>query len=209
MGAEAKCRARFGGKTAEGKALLETSELTFCGGRGGRGGDLRFKIAYAAIRACEADGGTLRVTFPEGTAELDLGPLAAKWAEKIKHPKTLMEKLGVKKGAAVALVGVADAAFRADLERLTDDLAVGRPARERDVVFLGAERRADLARLAEAKGSLKKNGALWVIRPKGRKEITEVDVMDAGRLAGLVDVKVAAFSATHTAEKFVIPVAKR
>ena len=33
--------------------------------------------------------------------------------------------------------------------------------------------------------------------------------MAAGKAAGLVDVKVVAFSATHTAEKFVIPVAKR
>ena len=206
MGAEAKCRVRFGGKSAEGKALLETNELVF---RGDGRGELRLKIAYAAIRACEAEGGTLRITFPEGTVELDLGPLAAKWAEKIKHPRTLLEKLGVKKGAAIGLVGVADAAFRADLERLAGDLAIGRAARERDIVFLGAERRADLARIAEAKASLKKNGALWVIRPKGRKEITEADVMEAGRAAGLVDVKVAAFSETHTAEKFVIPVAKR
>jgi hypothetical protein len=29
--------------------------------------------------------------------------------------------------------------------------------------------------------------------------------MTAGKLAGLVDVKVVSFSATHTAEKFVIP----
>ncbi len=34
-------------------------------------------------------------------------------------------------------------------------------------------------------------------------------VMRAGRAAGLVDVKVVGFSATHTAQKFVIPVAAR
>ncbi len=33
--------------------------------------------------------------------------------------------------------------------------------------------------------------------------------MAAGKRAGLVDVKVVSFSDTHTAEKFVIPVAKR
>lgn len=33
--------------------------------------------------------------------------------------------------------------------------------------------------------------------------------MTAGKQAGLVDVKVVSFSETHTAEKFVIPVAKR
>jgi len=59
------------------------------------------------------------------------------------------------------------------------------------------------------KCSLKPNGALWVIRPKGRPEISERAVMDAGKAAGLVDVKVVSFSPTHTAEKFVIPIAKR
>jgi hypothetical protein len=33
--------------------------------------------------------------------------------------------------------------------------------------------------------------------------------MRAGKAAGLVDVKVVSFSATHTAEKFVIPVRAR
>ena len=52
-------------------------------------------------------------------------------------------------------------------------------------------------------------GALWVIRPKGSPAITEAEVMAAGKRAGLVDVKVASFSGTHTAEKFVIPRASR
>jgi len=50
---------------------------------------------------------------------------------------------------------------------------------------------------------------LWVVYPKGRKEITEGDVLGAGRKAGLKDVKVVGFSLTHTALKFVIPVERR
>jgi hypothetical protein len=56
---------------------------------------------------------------------------------------------------------------------------------------------------------LKPNGALWIIRPKGRPEISERAAMAAGKAAGLVDVKVVGFSQTHTAEKFVIPVSAR
>lgn len=56
---------------------------------------------------------------------------------------------------------------------------------------------------------LKRDGAIWVIRPKGVTAITEADVMKAGKSAGLVDVKVARFSDTHTAEKFVIPLRNR
>ena len=48
-----------------------------------------------------------------------------------------------------------------------------------------------------------------MIRPKGTKAITEAATMAAGKAAGLVDVKVVKFSETHTAEKFVIPVAAR
>jgi hypothetical protein len=48
-----------------------------------------------------------------------------------------------------------------------------------------------------------------VIRPKGVTQITEADVLTAGKAAGLVDTKVARFSDTHTAEKLVIPKERR
>ena len=51
--------------------------------------------------------------------------------------------------------------------------------------------------------------ALWVVYPKGKKEITENEVLAAGRKAGLKDVKVVGFSPTHTALKFVIPLDRR
>jgi hypothetical protein len=50
---------------------------------------------------------------------------------------------------------------------------------------------------------------LWIVYPKGRQEIKEQHVLDAGKQVGLVDVKVVSFSATHTALKFVRPKAKR
>jgi hypothetical protein len=81
--------------------------------------------------------------------------------------------------------------------------------KESDAIFFGATAADQLARIATLKASLKSNGALWVIRPKGRPEISEGAVMAAGKAAGLVDVKVVGFSPTHTAEKFVIRVADR
>jgi hypothetical protein len=51
--------------------------------------------------------------------------------------------------------------------------------------------------------------ALWIVYPKGQTQITENDVLAAGRKSGLKDVKVIGFSATHTALKFVIPLSKR
>jgi len=76
-------------------------------------------------------------------------------------------------------------------------------------MFFGAEDKEALARLKSLAPFLKKSGALWVVYPKGQSRITENDVLAAGRKAGLVDVKVVSFSATHTALKFVIPVSRR
>jgi hypothetical protein len=56
---------------------------------------------------------------------------------------------------------------------------------------------------------LKPAGAIWVIYPKGVKDITQAEVMAASKNACLVDVKVASFSPTHTALKLMIPVSKR
>lgn len=53
------------------------------------------------------------------------------------------------------------------------------------------------------------SGVVWVIRLKGRPEVSERAVMAAGKAAGLVDVKVVGLSPTHTARKFVIPVSQR
>jgi hypothetical protein len=48
-----------------------------------------------------------------------------------------------------------------------------------------------------------------VIYPKGVQEIREIDVIEAGRAAGLKDTKVVGFSATHTGLRFTIPLAAR
>jgi hypothetical protein len=53
------------------------------------------------------------------------------------------------------------------------------------------------------------DGAIWVVYPKGVTAIREIEVLNAGREAGLKDVKVASFSPTHTALKFVVPIEKR
>ena len=96
-----------------------------------------------------------------------------------------------------------------ELKGAVAELSVGRFVKDSDAIFFGATKALQLQRLATLKTLMKPNGALWVIRPKGRPEITEAAVMAAGSAAGLVDVKVVRFSSTPTAEKFVIPLSKR
>ena len=50
---------------------------------------------------------------------------------------------------------------------------------------------------------------LWVLHPKGRADLKDVDVMAAGRAAGLVDNKVVRVSDSHSALRFVIRKASR
>jgi antitoxin component of MazEF toxin-antitoxin module len=201
MGDTAKTRLHAGGETLTGEALLETSEIIFRGER-------RVVIKFAEIRSADARDGRLILRRDHDEVEIELGTHAEKWAEKIRNPKTVVQKLGIKAGQQVTVLRAGDAAFVDDLEKAGAIVAT-RAKRNSDAIFYGASTRADLAKLESLRESLAPNGALWIVRPKGVKEITESDVMAAGKAAGLVDVKVVRFSDTHTAEKFVIPVAKR
>ncbi len=200
MGSEALVTVTIKGKTVAGKARLETDVLQF------RGGDLRLSIRFKEISTVTVRGGVLTVTFPEGSASFELGREAARWAEKIQHPPSRLDKIGVKPEWRASAIGVEDAGFLEELEDAVAYLSIGRIAKNSDAIFFGVTKESELARLEKLKASLKPNGALWIIRPKGRPEISERATMAAGKAAGLVDVKVIAFSTTHTAEKFVIPV---
>jgi hypothetical protein len=122
--------------------------------------------------------------------------------------RSRIQKLGVKPGHRVLVTGVNEAAFRIELTQAGAHVAT-RASGEADLIFLGADDRATLTRLRPLQKNLKRNGAIWVIRPRGSDAISESDVMAAGKAAGLVDIKVARFSDTHSALKFVIPVKNR
>ena len=203
MGAEIVCTARFGEKTAKGKARLEADTLQFSGP------DVRVSIRFKHIAKVTARGGVLAVESSHGRLSLALGDAADKSAHKIQHPPTRLDKLGIKPGWRVSAIGVDDEKFLDELRTAGADLSAGRVVKDNDAIFLGASHETELVRLAKLRASLKSNGALWVIRPKGRPEISERAVMAAGKAAGLVDVKVVSYSPTHTAEKFVIPVKAR
>ena len=203
MGSEATVTATLKGRSAAGKARLETGILEF------RGGDVKLSIPFTQMSKVGAQDGALSVTFPGGTVSFDLGPAAPKWAEKILHPPSRLQKIGVKADWRASAVGVHDAAFLKELELAVSLLSIGRVVKGSDAIFFGVTREAELSRLEKLKASLKPNGAVWIIRPKGRPEISERATMAAGKEAGLVDVKVVGFSPTHTAEKFVIPLSKR
>jgi len=218
MGDQVRCAVRFDSSLPQGdpgldqsvgSAHLETETLIFRGG-------FRLAIPFKEITATSAADGWLSVTFPGGVAEFELGAKAPRWLKAIMEPKPVIDKLGVRPGMLVALVDIDDEGFRAQLAERAAVVALsptGTPAsgtpNDCDLIFLGTPERTALKKLSSLQHQLKPNGALWVLRPKGSPDISEMEVLEAGRAAGLVDTKVVAFSAALTAEKFVIPTARR
>lgn len=112
----------------------------------------------------------------------------------------------------VAIVGEVDpeGTLRELLAERTDDVTVGSPLGDTDLVFLAADGQVELARLPEIRERIRPNGAIWVISRKGRAAtIRDVEVIATAKATDLVDNKVVSFSATHTALRLVIPVALR
>jgi hypothetical protein len=141
--------------------------------------------------------------------------MPAKDPSKVRVPerdyshRTLIDKLGVKPGQRIAVLGVEDAEFLRDLAASVPEYSRGNRINNADLLFFSAEARADLSQLKSLSRSISKSGGIWVVYPRGQKHIREIDVINAGKSAGLTDNKVCRFSGTHTALRFVIPLAKR
>ena len=202
MGREIQCRAKCGGKWHQGKALLETSEVIFRG-------DLRLKVPFSSLKSVVARDGELHLEWASGTAVFELGPQAEKWARTILHPKSTVEKLGIKPGLKISALRMPDDAPMNDARKAAAQFADVKPLMDSDAIFFGASSEGELKGIKKLLPSLASNGALWIVYPKGQKEITELQVLNAGRAAGLYDIKVVSYSPTHTALKFVRPTDKR
>jgi hypothetical protein len=124
-------------------------------------------------------------------------------------PRPLIDKLGVKPGARVSVLNVADADFWAQLRARTSDIGVDEVLPESDIIVLGVTEAAALAALGDLQRPLRRDGAIWVVWPKGQPHIRENDVRAAALTVGLVDVKVVRFSDRLSGLKLVIPLARR
>lgn len=129
----------------------------------------------------------------------------------------LARKLGLKPGMTVRLLDAPDGYW---------DL-FGGEVDEMDLVRLDAEEDTEAAfthlfarrldalreRFAAARAGLAEDGMVWASWPKKssgvESEVGRAEVMEAGKAAGLVDVKVCAVDETWSGLKFVVPVADR
>jgi hypothetical protein len=239
MGQTAECEVVIDGKRDRGEVLLETAELIFRGASrlripfaamkkvvvDAKEGSLSITWAGAATpgkggepakgkapaNAKEKNTVSKATASAARTIVIPLGARAEAWAAKIKNPPGRIDKLGVKPGMAIAIWGAIEPAAVDEITaRAGANVKAGRPRGGEALVFIAIDRPADLARIAEAAEKIAPDGAIWVIRRKGKDAaVSESESMAAGRAAGLYDTKVVGFSASHTAERYVIPVAHR
>jgi Protein of unknown function (DUF3052) len=133
----------------------------------------------------------------------------ARTQERDYSHRALLDKLGVKPGQRVAVLGIMEGDFLRELGGRISGFSREMSRGDADLIFYRAENPADLALVKALREAIRKDGAVWIVYPKGQKHIREADVMAAGKAAGFTDNKVARFSETHTALRFVIPISRR
>lgn len=202
MGQIIQTKAQFENKVSLGEAHLETDFILFRG-------DFRIKIHFKDISLVKANDGELKILFPEGEVIFYLGEKALNWANKIKNPKSIIDKLGVKPTSRAIVLGITDKKFLGELSKRTK-LVQKKLSKDLDFIFYSAESVKDLGKMLSLKMHLKQDGAIWVVSRKGKEAtIKDTEVIAEAKKAGLVDNKVVGFSPTHTALKLVIPKDKR
>lgn len=191
MGKDAQVNAVFEGGPDAGRLQFEAGRLTFRGQQ-------RRVFDLAALADLIVDGPDL--VLKDGS-RFRLGEVqAARWLLAIAHPKSRLDKMGLKSGHRVAILGVDDP----DLEGELTGGGAGFAEDGLDLLFLAADQAEDLDDLETLVSRLAPRGALWVISRKGKAAtIRDVDIMGICRPMGLVDTKVVGFSDTHTALRFV------
>lgn len=104
----------------------------------------------------------------------------------------------------MAVLDLDDASFLKQLRARTRDVVTGKPESPCDIVIFAVNTHRDLERLRELKTWIEPNGAIWAVRPKGPgSPLKDTDLIAAGLASGLVDNKIASFSDTHGAMRFV------
>lgn len=199
MGQEVKTQLRWDGRIVEVTALLEGEHLVFQGGAS-------VSVPFAEMWSVEADAGWLEIKSARGLMLIELGPKAEVWKEKIKNPKGLVEKLGVDADKKVLVLGKLDAGLVKDLEGTGAKVAKSARGKDFDIVFVVANKKPDLEQITKARVLMKADGAIWIVYPKGKEDLTERDVLTGGRTRELTDNKQVKVDEALTAVRFVIPV---
>ena len=118
--------------------------------------------------------------------------------------KPRIEKLGVKPGHRVGILGFEDPDFVVELVEAGTEVVETKTPGLFDHLFVYMDSEEHTFAFGLLRSRLRSNGAIWALWPKGRKEFNGNHVRERGLASGIVDVKVVSFSDTLSALKFVI-----
>jgi hypothetical protein len=125
------------------------------------------------------------------------------------YTRSRTEKLGVKPGSRLAVIGLKDPAFVDEAQDAGAEVAKRLGPGPYEMIVVRLDSNAQLSSLIEARKRIAPNGMIWAVWPKGRREFREDDIRNFALANGLVDVKVMSFSEELSGLKLVIPIALR
>jgi DUF3052 family protein len=136
-----------------------------------------------------------------------LSPAARRAREERYAARDVTDKLGLKPGSQVRVVGKADRTLLEKVRAKIGRSFIGE-RKEADVVLYWPSDATEITpAMKKLKRSLVPNGGIWVItfkKNKGQPYIHDQQLIPAGLAAGLVDNKVCSVSDTQSAMRFVI-----
>jgi hypothetical protein len=158
--------------------MLESDHILF------RGASERVKLALADVTKLDVQGDALLLERSGHALVLHLAPGAStRWLSKIRTPRSLLDKLGVREGMKVVVLGVQDAEFLAQLERRVGAVRT-RASAGTDVIVYGPSP-SGIDRPRPAARHARPERRDRVVHRKGKEAtLWDVDVFAAGRRAG-------------------------
>lgn len=196
MGLERTTSVFVGARAHECTVHLDAAELTCRGG-------WKRKFALAELQDLAVRSGRLEFTSDGEAIGIELGAAAATWLDRIRNPRSRMQKLGVLPDSTVCVLGKAEADAVAEIAAVLGSPPKTRLVAGADLVLCFCQDPDGLARLASIAPKLGAKGAVWLLWPKGRKDFAHEHVVAAARRAGLSSTKSMGFSGAFTGLRFV------
>lgn len=187
MGKEITTTVKVGTKAVTCDVHLDGTSIT-CRGL------LKRAFAKADMSDLRVERGKLRFECGGDAVAIDLGEKADAWLDAIKNPRTRIQKLGVKHGMKVCVLGEAEQDALDELAAVIGEEPSRRLGKSLDLVFLFVTTPDQLSKLAAIEKSLVARGAVWALWPKGRKDLRHEEVVAAAKPAGLSQTKSVGFS---------------
>jgi hypothetical protein len=203
MAMESACKLQVGKDQYDGRVRMEADHIDFAGAT-----KFRFRLSEIRNQRCEDDVILFSFHGNPVSIKLDGHRTTESWFDYIQHPQTLADKLGVEEGYTIRVVNLDDGELLNMLEERKTKV-VTQPVKRCDMVMLGVERTSELTQLQDLSGTLRANGSIWVVLPKGGRHVSKAAVVAAVRAAGLNRTEVIDYSETQSAFRITVPSAAK